>query len=143
MMVLAGFIVGFDTEEGDVAQAMVDCIEATSIPVCMVGVLTALPGTQLTRRLEREGRVLPFDDTSSGDQCTAGLNFARLRPRREILADYRNVLLSVYRPAAFFERVRHVGSVLGNTACAPVPTRARRRPGSTLRRIQGRVRARP
>ncbi len=32
MMVLAGFIVGFDTEEAGVAQAMIDCIEATSIP---------------------------------------------------------------------------------------------------------------
>ena len=112
MMVLAGFIVGFDTEEGGVAQAMVDCIEATSIPVCMVGMLTALPGTQLTRRLEREGRLLPFQDTDSGDQCTAGLNFATLRPRREILEDYRKVLVSVYRPAAFFERVRHVGMAL-------------------------------
>jgi radical SAM superfamily enzyme YgiQ (UPF0313 family) len=112
MMVLAGFIVGFDTEETGVAQAMIDCIEVTSIPVCMVGMLTALPGTQLTRRLEREGRLLPFDDTSSGDQCTAGLNFATLRPRREILEDYRSVLLSIYRPAAYFERVRHVGMAL-------------------------------
>jgi len=112
MMVLAGFIVGFDTEESGVAEAMIDCIEATSIPVCMVGMLTALPGTQLTRRLEREGRLLPFEDETSGDQCTAGLNFATLRPRREILVDYRNVLLSVYRPAAFFERVRHVGLAL-------------------------------
>jgi radical SAM superfamily enzyme YgiQ (UPF0313 family) len=112
MMVLAGFIVGFDTEEAGVAQAMIDCIEATSIPVCMVGMLTALPGTQLTRRLEKAGRLLPFDDMGSGDQCTAGLNFATLRPRREILEDYRSVLQSVYRPAAFFERVRHVGMAL-------------------------------
>ena len=61
MMVLAGFIVGFDTEESGVAQGMIDCIDATSIPVCTIGMLTALPGTQLTRRLEREGRLLPLD----------------------------------------------------------------------------------
>lgn len=112
MMVLAGFIVGFDTEESGVAQAMIDCIEATSIPVCTIGMLTALPGTQLTRRLEREGRLLPFADLTKGDQCTAGLNFVPLRPRREILEDYRSVLLSVYRPAAYFERVRHLGLAL-------------------------------
>ena len=37
---------------------MIDCIEATSIPWCMVGMLTALPNTQLSRRLEKEGRML-------------------------------------------------------------------------------------
>jgi len=110
MMVLAGFIVGFDTEESGVAQGMIDCIEATSIPVCTIGMLTALPGTQLTRRLEREGRLLPLD-VARGDQCTAGLNFVPLRPRREILDDYRRVLQSVYRPAAYFERVRRLGSI--------------------------------
>ncbi|MCW5735492.1 MAG: B12-binding domain-containing radical SAM protein [Enhydrobacter sp.] len=134
MIVLAGFIVGFDTEESGVAPEMIDCIEATSIPVCMVGMLTALPGTQLTRRLEREGRLLPFQDTSSGDQCTAGLNFTTLRPRREILEDYRNVLLSVYRPAAFFERVRHVGSALRKPALRPNPN-APPEPRSILPRI--------
>jgi len=121
MMVLAGFIVGFDTEEAGVAQAMIDCIEATSIPVCMVGMLTALPGTQLTRRLKIEGRLLPFENMSSGDQCTAGLNFETLRPRREILEDYRSVLLSVYRPAAYFERVRHVGMALRKPALRANP----------------------
>lgn len=120
MMVLAGFIVGFDTEESGVAQGMIDCIEATGIPVCMVGMLTALPGTQLTRRLEKEGRLLPFD-VSRGDQCTMGLNFATLRPRRDILVDYRSVLLSVYRPAAFFERVRHVGAALGKPCLRAAP----------------------
>lgn len=109
MMVLAGFIVGFDTEETDVAAGMIDCIEATNIPVCMVGLLTALPGTQLTRRLEREGRLLPFQDMDGGDQCTAGLNFVPLRPRESILEDYKAVLMAVYRPSAFFERVRSVG----------------------------------
>ena len=58
MYVLAGFIVGFDSEKASVADAMIDCIEATSIPVCMIGLLYSLPNTQLNRRLEREGRVL-------------------------------------------------------------------------------------
>lgn len=111
MMVLAGFIVGFDTEESGVADAMIDCIQSTSIPVCTIGMLTALPGTQLTRRLEKEGRLQPLD-FSRGDQCTAGLNFVTLRPRREILEDYRRILVSVYGSAAYFARVRHVGTVL-------------------------------
>jgi radical SAM superfamily enzyme YgiQ (UPF0313 family) len=107
LVVIAGFIVGFDSERGSVAKPMVDCIEAMSIPVCMVGLLTALPNTQLTRRLESEGRLLPLD-FAQGDQCTVGLNFATLRPRRDILKDYKLVLAAVYDADAYFARLRAV-----------------------------------
>ena len=78
MFVLAGFIVGFDTEKDRVADGMVDCIMATGVPVAMVGLLTALPNTQLSRRLKSEGRLhSDFDVIGErhGDQCTGGLNF--------------------------------------------------------------------
>jgi hypothetical protein len=107
IVVIAGFIVGFDNERNSVARGMIDCIEAMSIPVCMVGLLTALPNTQLTRRLEREKRLLPLV-VEQGDHCTEGLNFATTRPRRDILADYRDVLAAVYAPDAFFGRLRTV-----------------------------------
>ena len=109
--VIAGFIIGFDTERGSVGSAMIDCIEATSIPVCMVGLLTALPRTQLTQRLAKEGRLLPFR-AEPGDQCTDGLNFVTLRPRRDVLFDFKLVLEGVYRPEPFFARVRKVGLAL-------------------------------
>ena len=114
MFVIAGFIVGFDTEKGTMAEAMIECIEATDIPVAMVGLLTALPNTQLTRRLEKEHRLRPFrlDEDGAADQCTAGLNFDTLRPRRQILEDYRDVLKSVYEPSAYFARVRRVSQAL-------------------------------
>ena len=51
LFVHAGFIVGFDSETESVADAMVELIEEAAIPVCMVGLLYALPNTQLTRRL--------------------------------------------------------------------------------------------
>ena len=110
----AGFILGFDTEKEGTAQGIVECIEETSIPVSLVGLLYALPNTQLTRRLEREGRLyVGYDsNTEQGDQCTGGLNFTTARPRRALLADYVWVLDEVYRPAAYFKRVRHVGRAL-------------------------------
>jgi len=111
IFVIAGFIVGFDTEKGSMAQGMVSCIEDTGIPVAMVGLLTALPNTQLTRRLVAENRLLPFE-SEAGDQCTAGINFIPLRPRRDILIDYKKVLETVYEPNAYFERVRQVGRTL-------------------------------
>jgi hypothetical protein len=95
LFVHAGFIVGFDSEKESMADAMVELIEEAAIPVCMVGLLYALPNTQLTRRLEREGRLHPHvqrEDVKSADQCTMGLNFETLRPRQEILADYVHIL---------------------------------------------------
>jgi Domain of unknown function (DUF4070)/Radical SAM superfamily/B12 binding domain len=119
MFVNAGFIVGFDSEQGPVTQAMIDCIEATAIPFCMVGLLYALANTQLSRRLAREGRLFPRDCTMRldgkdgiGDQCTSGLNFVTARPRRAILSDYQTILAHIYRPAAYYRRVRDVMRLL-------------------------------
>lgn len=113
IFVNAGFIVGFDSEEGSIADGMIECIEDMAIPVCMVGLLYALPTTQLTRRLLREGRLFPGGgSTNPGDQCTGGLNFQTKRPRREVLGDYKAVLEAIYDPAAYFGRVRRVGRML-------------------------------
>src|SRR4029077_15710390 len=90
LYVTAGFMIGFDSEQGSIADAIIALIEEAAIPVCMVGLLYALPNTQLTRRLASEGRLhaeLLFDPAAGMDQCTQGLNFDTLRPRREILSD--------------------------------------------------------
>jgi radical SAM superfamily enzyme YgiQ (UPF0313 family) len=105
MIVAAGFIVGFDTEGEGVAEAMIELIEAAAIPVCMVGLLTALPNTQLSRRLAREGRLLDRPIEAAEDQCTGGLNFVPRRPRRAILEDYRRIVAAIYQPQAYFDRV--------------------------------------
>ncbi len=113
--VLAGFIVGFDTERESMADAMTSLIEATSIPVCTVGLLTALPNTQLTRRLEKENRLFEdydFVPAEGADAATGGLNFATLRPRREILEDFRTVVERIYAPEAFFARLMFVAGAL-------------------------------
>jgi radical SAM superfamily enzyme YgiQ (UPF0313 family) len=110
IFVNAGFIIGFDTEHEGVADSMVKCIEESSIPVCLLGLLAALPNTQLARRLQREGR-LRLLDADRVNQIT-GLNFVTLRPRHEILADLRSVVERIYAPAAYFARVRALGRAL-------------------------------
>jgi hypothetical protein len=93
-------------------------IEDAAIPVCMVGLLYALPNTQLTRRLEKEGRLHPTPDShvpGSADQCTQGLNFDTIRPRREILLDYKRILEKVYDPVAFAGRLERLASMLDYT----------------------------
>jgi hypothetical protein len=119
MFVIAGFIVGFDTEKGSIADGMVDCVEDTAIPISMVGLLTALANTQLTTRLERAGRMFPAtwlmdkaNERGGGDQCTLGLNFETLRPRRDVYADYKGIIDRIYTPQAFFGRVSRVAREL-------------------------------
>ena len=115
LFIMGGFIIGFDTEKPRTAEAMVAFIEQAHIPVPMVGLLTALPNTQMTRRLDKEGRLhVGYDHvtTATADQYTAGLNFRPLRPRRDVLADYLYVLKAVYEPKSFFGRVSRMGERL-------------------------------
>ena len=118
IVVIGGFIVGFDNEKQGVGEGVVQLIEDSAIPVAMAGLLYALPNTQLFRRLEREGRLHPGSDAVNskgllGDQCTSGLNFDTMRPRQEILADYRQVVALAYTPQAFFGRLRRTALNLG------------------------------
>jgi radical SAM superfamily enzyme YgiQ (UPF0313 family) len=118
LYVTAGFIVGFDSERGSVADAIVELIEEAAIPVCMVGLLYALPNTQLTRRLAAEGRLhadLLLDPAAGMDQCTQGLNFDTLRPRHEVLSDYKRVLEKVYDPVAYAKRLQRLAHLLGSS----------------------------
>jgi hypothetical protein len=115
MFVTAGFIVGFDSEAVSIADAMADFIQESAIPVCMVGLLYALPNTQLTRRLETAGRLHAQHDVAPpdlSDQCTATLNFDTVRPLPDVLRDYRRILERVYDPAAFADRLVRLSSML-------------------------------
>ena len=126
MFITAGFIVGFDTEKVSMGQAMIDFIEETNIPVCMVGLLYALPGTQLTRRLAKEGRLHKGHDLmkveQAGDQCTLGCNFDTKRPLRDILVDYKAVLGQVFCPTAYAGRLSRLAVMLDRSdRCRDLP----------------------
>ena len=114
MIVNGGFIIGFDKENDQTAENMIRCIQDSGICMAMVGKLYALPNTQLTRRLKREGRLFEdgstLRDTSTEiDQMTSGLNFVTARPRLDILKDYVHVIKYIYDPEHYYERVIHTG----------------------------------
>ncbi|MAG57770.1 MAG: B12-binding domain-containing radical SAM protein [Planctomycetes bacterium] len=115
IFVNCGYIVGFDTEHDGVADGILHLIEASAVPVNMVGMLFALPNTQLQKRLAKEGRLsdgFELAPDGAGDQGASGLNFETLRPRVDILRDYRRVIDESFAPDAYFERVLDVGSAL-------------------------------
>lgn len=110
MIVNGGFILGFDGETENTAGNMIDLIQDTGICMAMVGTLAALPNTQLSRRLKREGRLfeggqMRVDDVVDIDQTTSGLNFATTRSRTVILQDYMDILRQVYDPKKYYERI--------------------------------------
>src|SRR5262249_49956681 len=57
MDIAATFIVGFDTDTERSGEAIVALIREANLAFAAIGMLVALEGTQLHRRLEREGRL--------------------------------------------------------------------------------------
>jgi len=119
MQVMGGFILGFDTDKEDIFDRMVDFIQKSGIPIAMVGLLQAMPGTQLFRRLWREGRIL---DAGNGDNTFCDrLNFLPRMDAAKLVEGYREVLKKIYNCEAYYERVKlylsrtHARPEKGNT----------------------------
>jgi radical SAM superfamily enzyme YgiQ (UPF0313 family) len=103
MQVMGGFILGFDTDERDIFDRMVDFIQKSGIPIAMVGLLQAMPGTQLFRRLWQEGRIL---DTGKGNNTADQLNFLPCMDMTSLVEGYRSVLKRIYSCEAYYERAK-------------------------------------
>src|SRR5205085_4491707 len=94
--VMAGFIVGFDNDPEDIFERQIEFIRESAIPLAMVGLLTALPDTQLWRRLEREGRLL--GDDASGNNTVATLNFIPKMDVDKLVSGYQRIMRTIYKP---------------------------------------------
>lgn len=118
--VTAGFILGFDSEPEGVDKSLVPFIQECGISMAMVGLLFAMPNTQLTRRLRGEGRLVSHQDgwvpelneryqvrVAQGgvDHTSTGLNFITMRDRVDIYRELRTIIKTIYSPQAFMDRV--------------------------------------
>lgn len=101
MEVMAGFIVGFDSDPENVFELQVDFIRESGIPLAMVGLLTALPDTGLWRRLEKEGRLL---SDSSGNNTDCSLNFVPRMDANWLVDGYRRLLRTIYSSHEYYDR---------------------------------------
>jgi hypothetical protein len=104
--VMAGFIIGFDGEKRGVFDVQRDFIEASGIGTAMLGLLQAVPQTQLFNRLKREGRLLD-EVPVSGLNTAEGINFIPNGEltRREYLDGYSALVEEMFQPEAFFRRI--------------------------------------
>lgn len=102
MEVMAGFIVGFDNDPEDIFERQIEFIRESAIPLAMVGMLNALPDTQLWKRLEREGRLL--GDDASGNNTVATLNFIPKMDVETLVAGYQRIMRTIYKPSEYYRR---------------------------------------
>ena len=126
MEIMAGFIVGFDNDPEDIFERQINFIRESAIPLAMVGLLTALPDTQLWRRLEREGRLLK---ESTGNNTDGSLNFIPRMDTARLVEGYQKILRTIYSPAEYYQRALdclsrqakdstnpHLGSIFSDAA---------------------------
>ncbi len=101
LWVLAGFIVGFDSDDETIFARQLEFIDRTAIAWAMAGILMAPPTTALFDRMKREGRLI--EDSQSIMQF--GLpNFRTVLPLPILLRGLATLLEGLYQPDAFFER---------------------------------------
>ncbi|HPA45231.1 MAG TPA: radical SAM protein [bacterium] len=104
LMVTSGFILGFDNDPDNIADLMIEFIQNLGIPVAMVGLMQALPETDLHDRLESEGRLL--SKASGNNTHCFQTNFQTRRPMEQVSADYQRILQAIYPSdlKAYFQR---------------------------------------
>ena len=99
--VMAGMIVGFDSDDPAIFEEHFRFIQDARIPVSMTGMLNAIPKTPLYTRLKEGGRLLA---ESVGDQFV----FTNIIPsgmsRLELYEGYRQLLKSLYDYKNYRER---------------------------------------
>jgi radical SAM superfamily enzyme YgiQ (UPF0313 family) len=103
IQVQGGFIVGFDSDSPSIFQRQIDFIQKSGIVTAMVGILQALPGTDLYRRLRRENRLV---NAGNGDNVDGTTNILPTMNPQTLTDGYRAILKSIYSPRSYYKRVR-------------------------------------
>ncbi len=102
LQVHGGFIVGFDSDPPTIFDKQIRFIQESGIVTAMVGVLSAMRGTRLYQRLDREGRIL---GEGCGSNTSIDLNFIPRMPPELLIDGYRTILCTIYSPRQYYRRV--------------------------------------
>jgi len=131
--VIGSFIIGLDGEAPGVDRRIAELVEAADLPLSMINMLRAPPGSQLWHRLKREGR-LDEDLDAQAESLLPQPNFVPARPRAEIEREYVAIWETLYDPSRFLARAyrSHLAMRPTRAASARVrgePCPAKHRPG--------------
>ncbi|HSB31864.1 MAG TPA: DUF4070 domain-containing protein [Candidatus Sulfobium mesophilum] len=100
--VQGGFIVGFDHDPVTIFDTQIRFIQASGVVTAMVGVLIALPRTQLYERLQKEQRLLK---ETSGNNTDFSTNFIPKMDYDLLISGYKRVLGTLYSPKYYYQRI--------------------------------------
>ena len=103
--VMAGFIMGLDTDPDDISDQMIRFIQEAGIPIAMVGILGVLRDTPDYKRFQRAGRLIE-NAKYSGDSgiFSRQLSFVPKLAPEELLRRHRVTVERLNSPTLFFER---------------------------------------
>lgn len=99
--VYAGLIVGFDTDTSDIFQKQIDFIQESGLVVALVNILKTPPGTELYKRMEREGRLL--EENLDGREGEA--DFVPTMGVDVLYRGFQEVVQYIYDPEHLYERI--------------------------------------
>ena len=102
LWVMGGFIVGFDSDPLDIFDRQIEFVQRAAIPWAMTGILQAPPTTPLYERMKKEGRLLENKPEPSNFEPP---NFRTVLPLPELLDGTKRMLLALYDPHRFYQRV--------------------------------------
>lgn len=101
--VQGGFIVGFDSDTPTIFARQIEFIQQSGIVTAMVGLLQAIPGTKLHRRLNDEGRLT---GRTSGNNLDGTTNFIPRMDGETLRAGYKKLMGHIYAPGPYYQRIR-------------------------------------
>ncbi len=101
LWVIAGFIVGFDSDDETIFERQLQFIDKTAITWAMAGVLQAPPTTALFDRMKLEGRLIEDSDATSNFSPP---NFRTVLPLPILLRGLSTLLAGLYTPESYFRR---------------------------------------
>lgn len=119
LWVVAGFIVGFDSDDETIFDRQFEFIEKAAISWAMAGMLQAPPTTPLYDRMKREGRLHQVTDLTSNFSTP---NFHTAMPLPVLLRGFCRLLTRLYEPETYFRRSLRSLEVWETRACQKPPS---------------------
>lgn len=115
LIVWAGMIVGFDSDDTAIFREQLEFLQLSGIPLVMSGMLVAPHKTPLWRRLEEDGRLHSEEGFANNFASTNIV--PKQMTRKELFEGYRWLIQRLYTPEAYEERlVRAVENLHGSVA---------------------------
>ena len=103
IVVSGGFIVGFDSDPGNIFQQQINFIQESGIVTAMVGLLNAIPGTRLFQRLKSEKRII---SDFEGNNMDGILNFIPKMNHQSLMNGYKSILKTIYSHKEYYRRIK-------------------------------------